>query len=77
MPAYDIINVEGVPVAFIGVVTQSAAGMVMPEGIKNIEFTDEVTAVNKAAEEPQEKRREGHRGSRTYVSWTKRQRHYR
>lgn len=55
MPAYDIINVEGIPVAFIGVVTQSAAGMVMPDGIKNIEFTDEVTAVNKAAEELKKK----------------------
>ncbi|MGJ8552273.1 endonuclease YhcR [Bacillus subtilis] len=55
LPAYDIINVEGVPVAFIGVVTQSAAGMVMPEGIKNIEFTDEATAVNKAAEELKKK----------------------
>lgn len=55
MPAYDIINVEGVPVAFIGVVTQSAAGMVMPEGIKNIKFTDEATAVNKAAKELKKK----------------------
>ncbi|MBL3649148.1 5'-nucleotidase C-terminal domain-containing protein [Bacillus vallismortis] len=55
LPAYDIINVESIPVAFIGVVTQSAAGMVMPEGIKNIEFTDEVTAVNEAAEELKKK----------------------
>lgn len=55
MPAYDIIDVEGIPVAFIGVVTQSAAGMVMPDGIKNIEFTDEATAVNEAAEELKKK----------------------
>lgn len=55
MPAYDIINVEGIPVAFIGVVTQSAAGMVMPDGIKDIEFTDEIQAVNDAAEELKKK----------------------
>lgn len=30
-------------------------GMVMPEGIKNIEFTDEATAVNKAAKELKKK----------------------
>ncbi|MCI3987390.1 hypothetical protein MMJ63_22075, partial [Bacillus vallismortis] len=51
LPAYDIIEVEGIPVAFIGVVTQSAAGMVIPDVIKNFDFTDEVTAVNEAAEE--------------------------
>ncbi|MCY8942625.1 5'-nucleotidase C-terminal domain-containing protein [Bacillus atrophaeus] len=55
LPPYEIINVDGVPVAFIGVVTQSAAGMVMPEGIKQIEFTDEVQAVNAAAAELKKK----------------------
>ncbi|MCG8399312.1 hypothetical protein LWS67_22760, partial [Bacillus atrophaeus] len=33
----------------------SAAGMVMPGGIKDIEFTDEVKAVNTAAEELKKK----------------------
>ena len=51
LPAYEIMDVEGIPVAFIGVVTKSAAGMVMPEGIKDIQFTDEVKAVNEAAKE--------------------------
>ncbi|WP_411809341.1 5'-nucleotidase C-terminal domain-containing protein [Bacillus mojavensis] len=55
LPAYDIIIVEGIPVAFIGVVTQSAAGMVIPDGIKDIEFTDEVKAVNAAAKELKKK----------------------
>lgn len=55
LPAYEIIDVEGIPVAFIGVVTKSAAGMVMPEGIKDIQFTDEVKAVNEAAKELKQK----------------------
>ncbi|MCM2990494.1 5'-nucleotidase C-terminal domain-containing protein [Bacillus safensis] len=55
LPAYEIMDVEGIPVAFIGVVTKSAAGMVMPEGIKDIQFTDEVKAVNEAAKELKQK----------------------
>ncbi|WP_459213314.1 metallophosphoesterase family protein, partial [Bacillus paralicheniformis] len=51
IPPYEIIEVEGVPVAFIGVVTQAAANMVMPKGIRSIEFTDETKAVNQAAKE--------------------------
>ncbi|MGE6856907.1 5'-nucleotidase C-terminal domain-containing protein [Bacillus sp. FSL K6-2841] len=55
LPAYEIIDVDGIPVAFIGVVTKSAAGMVMPEGIKDIQFTDEVKAVNEATKELKQK----------------------
>ncbi|MFS3912681.1 5'-nucleotidase C-terminal domain-containing protein [Bacillus australimaris] len=55
LPAYEIMDVEGIPVAFIGVVTKSAAGMVMPEGIKDIQFTDEVKAVNEATKELKQK----------------------
>ncbi|WP_144493799.1 5'-nucleotidase C-terminal domain-containing protein [Bacillus pumilus] len=55
LPDYEIIDVEGIPVAFIGVVTKSAAGMVMPEGIKDIQFTDEVKAVNEATKELKQK----------------------
>ncbi|MDG3044198.1 metallophosphoesterase [Bacillus sp. B6(2022)] len=55
LPAYEIMDVEGIPVAFIGVVTTSAAGMVMPEGIKDIQFTDEVQAVNEATKELKQK----------------------
>ncbi|WP_077737143.1 5'-nucleotidase C-terminal domain-containing protein [Bacillus sonorensis] len=51
LPPYEIAEVEGIPVAFIGVVTRSAADMVMPDGIKTIEFTDEVKAVNQTAAE--------------------------
>ncbi|WP_332284705.1 5'-nucleotidase C-terminal domain-containing protein [Bacillus safensis] len=55
LPPYEIMDVEGIPVAFIGVVTKSAAGMVMPEGIKDIQFTDEVKAVNEAVKELKQK----------------------
>ncbi|WP_269154383.1 5'-nucleotidase C-terminal domain-containing protein [Bacillus sonorensis] len=51
LPPYQIFEVEGVPVAFIGVVTRSAADMVIPDGIKKIEFTDETKAVNLAVDE--------------------------
>ncbi|MCD7035190.1 5'-nucleotidase C-terminal domain-containing protein [Metabacillus sp. GX 13764] len=51
LPPYAIKDVDGVKVGFIGVVTKSTAGIVMPEGIKDITFTDETEAVNKAAKE--------------------------
>jgi 2',3'-cyclic-nucleotide 2'-phosphodiesterase (5'-nucleotidase family) len=51
LPAYQIQEVGGVKVGFIGVVTQSAAGMVMPSGIQDIQVTDETKAVNDAAAE--------------------------
>lgn len=55
LPPYEIFDVEGVPVAFIGVVTRSAADMVMPDGIKDIEFIDETKAVNQAVSELKQK----------------------
>ena len=51
LPPYFVKNVGGEKIGFIGVVTKSAAGMVMPAGISNIQFTDETTAVNKYAQE--------------------------
>nr|WP_306568119.1 S-layer homology domain-containing protein [Paenibacillus elgii] len=51
LPPYAVVEVAGVKVGFIGVVTTSAAGMVMPAGIQDIQFTDEAQAVNKAAAE--------------------------
>ncbi|WP_282940808.1 immunoglobulin-like domain-containing protein [Paenibacillus sp. RC67] len=47
LPPYFIQKVGGVQIGFIGVVTTSAAGMVMPAGISSIQFTDETAAVNK------------------------------
>jgi 2',3'-cyclic-nucleotide 2'-phosphodiesterase (5'-nucleotidase family)/endonuclease YncB( thermonuclease family) len=51
LPPYFVQEIGGVKVGFIGVVTKSAAGMVMPSGIQDIEFTDETQAVNEAAAE--------------------------
>lgn len=51
LPAYDITEVDGVMVGFIGVNTTATATMVIPSGIQDISFTDEKTAVNKAVTE--------------------------
>lgn len=48
LPSYMVQEVAGEKIGFIGVVTQSASGMVMPSGIEDIEFTDPVVAINDA-----------------------------
>ncbi|ENH97712.1 hypothetical protein J416_04071 [Gracilibacillus halophilus YIM-C55.5] len=48
LPPYAIETIDGEKIGFIGVNTQASAGMVMPAGIEDIEFTDEVTAVNES-----------------------------
>lgn len=40
---------EGVPVAFIGAVTRSTPGIVMPSGVQGLRFTDEAEAINAQA----------------------------
>ena len=55
LPPYIIKEVNGVPIGFIGVVTTETTNFVLPEGIDHLEFTDEVVAINKAAEELKEK----------------------
>ncbi|TXK83607.1 5'-nucleotidase C-terminal domain-containing protein [Paenibacillus sp. N3.4] len=47
LPPYAIKSVGGVKIGFIGVVIQSAAGMILPSGIESIRFTDEAAAINK------------------------------
>ena len=49
LPPYMIKKVGGVPIGFIGVVTTETTKFVLPDGIKGLEFTDEVTAINAAA----------------------------
>lgn len=51
LPAYKVEEVGGQKIGFIGVVTKSAADMVMPTGIQDIEFTDPVKAINGAVTE--------------------------
>ncbi|MFC4402758.1 5'-nucleotidase C-terminal domain-containing protein [Gracilibacillus xinjiangensis] len=50
LPPYAITEIEGEKIGFIGINTQASAGMVMPAGIEDIDFTDEVTAVNESVE---------------------------
>lgn len=49
LPPYVIKEVNGIPIGFIGVVTTDTTRFVLPAGIEGLEFTDEVTAINKAA----------------------------
>ena len=55
LPPYVIKRVNGMPIGFIGVVTTETKSIVLPSGIENIEFTDEVEAINDAAQELKKK----------------------
>ncbi|MGC3022733.1 bifunctional metallophosphatase/5'-nucleotidase [Brevibacterium sp. FAM 24630] len=48
---YSIVDVDGVKVAVIGVVTQETATLVSPGGIEAIEFGDPTDAVNRVADD--------------------------
>ena len=50
---YKIEEVDGVKLGVIGVVTTDTAKKVVPDGIKNVEFIDEVEAINKYSKELQ------------------------
>ena len=54
LPPYVIKEIDGIPIGFIGVVTTETTQFVFPDGIKGLEFTDEVTAINEFAEELKE-----------------------
>ncbi|MER7130806.1 bifunctional metallophosphatase/5'-nucleotidase [Streptosporangium saharense] len=49
LPPVAVRWVNGVPVGFIGLVTQSTPGIVTSEGIKDLRFVDEVKAANVAS----------------------------
>ncbi|MBB2909229.1 5'-nucleotidase [Streptosporangium becharense] len=49
LPPVAIRWMNGVPIGFIGLVTQSTPGIVTSEGIKDLEFIDEVKAANVAS----------------------------
>jgi 5'-nucleotidase len=46
-PPYAIEKINGVPVAFIGIIKKDAPTIITPEGTAGLKFTDEATAVNK------------------------------
>lgn len=54
LPPYVVEEVNGVSIGFIGVNTQDTMNMVMPASLENVGFTNEVAAVNDAAEELQD-----------------------
>jgi len=47
---YEVKTFAGQKIAFIGVDTPATAGMVMPDGIKDIAFIDPVQAINRAVD---------------------------
>ncbi|TDD24595.1 bifunctional metallophosphatase/5'-nucleotidase [Nonomuraea diastatica] len=49
LPPVSIKWMNGVPIGFIGLVTQTTPGIVSGEGIKNLTFADEVKAANVAS----------------------------
>ncbi len=48
---YKIIKVNGMPIAFIGVVYSETPSIVVPSGVAGLKFTDEVEAINRYATE--------------------------
>ncbi len=48
---YSVVDVGGVEVAVIGVVTEDTASLVSPDGIADIEFGDPTSAVNRVAKD--------------------------
>ncbi|HMM91523.1 bifunctional metallophosphatase/5'-nucleotidase [Bradyrhizobium sp.] len=46
LPAYEIREFEGIPVAFIGLTLKGTPGLVSPVGIAGLEFRDEAETVN-------------------------------
>ncbi|RFS83599.1 bifunctional metallophosphatase/5'-nucleotidase [Actinomadura spongiicola] len=51
MKPWTIRRINGVRIGFIGVVTKTTPSIVTAEGIKDLEFVDEVAAANRAARE--------------------------
>ncbi|NAZ86097.1 bifunctional metallophosphatase/5'-nucleotidase [Kineococcus indalonis] len=49
LDAYDVVDVGGVSVGFVGVVTQATPSLVAPDGIRGLRFTDPVAATNRVA----------------------------
>jgi 5'-nucleotidase len=45
-PPYEIVNINGMPIAFIGVTYSETPTIVEPNGVEGIKFIDEVEAIN-------------------------------
>ncbi|HOO53775.1 MAG TPA: hypothetical protein PLX30_06000 [Methanothrix sp.] len=53
-PPYAVRNVQGVPVAFIGVSLKSTPVVVVPSGVEGLKFIDEADAINSCVEDLKE-----------------------
>lgn len=51
LPPYTVKKVNGMPIGFIGVVTTETPSIVVASAVENVEFTDEVEAINKAVKD--------------------------
>ncbi|MFC8731776.1 5'-nucleotidase C-terminal domain-containing protein [Luteimicrobium sp. NPDC057192] len=51
LPAYDVVDVDGVKVGVIGAVTQETPTLVSPSGVATLDFGDPVAAIDKTADE--------------------------
>ena len=51
LPEYELLNVNGVEVGIIGVVTEETPSLVLPSGVASLDFGDPVAAVNRVAEQ--------------------------
>ncbi|MCF6411643.1 5'-nucleotidase C-terminal domain-containing protein [Pseudalkalibacillus salsuginis] len=51
---YTVLEIGGTKIGFIGIVTTETPSMVIPDGIQNVNFTDEAEAVNRFVPELQE-----------------------
>ncbi|WP_408008578.1 5'-nucleotidase C-terminal domain-containing protein [Pseudalkalibacillus sp. A8] len=51
---YTVLDIGGTKIGFIGIVTTETPSMVIPDGIQNVNFTDEAEAVNRFVPELQE-----------------------
>jgi 5'-nucleotidase len=47
LPPYEVLKVNGMPIAFIGVVYSETPSIVVPSGVAGLKFTDEVEAINR------------------------------
>ncbi|MFC8921132.1 ExeM/NucH family extracellular endonuclease [Cellulosimicrobium sp. NPDC057127] len=54
LPEYDVIEIDGVQVGFVGVVTQETPSLVTPSGIEDLDFGDPVEALNRVTAQLQD-----------------------
>ncbi|OLT50959.1 ExeM/NucH family extracellular endonuclease [Cellulosimicrobium sp. CUA-896] len=54
LPEYDVVEIDGVEVGFVGVVTEETPTLVTPSGIADLEFGDPVEALNRVTAQLQD-----------------------